>query len=153
MKSVQHYLEMYRSAAQNAVPDEAVLAVGLVTRPGATKGVLVGQVSPVVGMMMRHSGKKKSGGFPLNALMAVTATRLISFEYRPRASKVKILAKVAEWHRGAVWVEPGHTGIGNQIFFHLADGSTVELEGLRSIGQYDAMNNPFYAALGLLTPA
>ena len=154
VRSAQQYMEMYRAAVQAAVPDEQVIAVGIVARPGNTKSMLFSQLSPAVGMIMRSGAKKRAGGFPHSALMAVTPTRLVSFEHRPKGRSVKLRRKVAEWHRGAVYVQPGQAGtMGNQLYFHLADGTTIELEGVRSFGQYDHMNDAFYASLGILVPA
>jgi hypothetical protein len=151
MKSVQQYTEMYRSAAQSAVPNEQVLCIGILSRPGAMKSALVGQASPLVGMIMRSKSKKKAGGFPLNVLMAVTPTRLISFEFKPRSNRVKIKRLVVEWPRPMVRVAAGEERkLSRQMFFGFPDGTSMELEGGRGFGRYDAFNDPFYAALGLL---
>lgn len=150
MKSVEHYTEMYRAAAQKAVPEEQVLCFGLLTLPGAMKNVMVGQASPLIAMILRKKAKKKAGGFPNNTLMAVTPTRLVSFEYVPRGSKVKIKKKVADWPRGAVRVAAGEKRkLSQQLFFAFPDGTSMELDAAGGFGRYDGFNDPFYAALGL----
>jgi hypothetical protein len=150
MKSVQTYIAMYHTTAQAAIPEEQVYAVGVLGRPGSMKSLVVGQLSPLVAMIMRHRQKRRAQGFPLSVMMAVTPTRLISFQYRPRgSSSVKIVRKVAEWPWQAVRIETGSTQNSRQLFFHLADGTTVELESLRSLGQYAQINDPFYASIGL----
>ncbi|MCU1400824.1 MAG: hypothetical protein JWN62_3933 [Acidimicrobiales bacterium] len=151
MKSVQHYIDMYRTSAQLAAPEEQVIAVGVLTRAGSMKSMAVSQLSPLAGMIMRHRQKKRSNGFPLNVLMAVTPTRLISFHYKPRGSSVKIVRKVAEWPWHAVRVQAAQNGSG-RIMFQLIDGTSVELQSSRSLGQYAHLNDPFYAALGLGAP-
>ncbi|MCU1391188.1 MAG: hypothetical protein JWL72_4526 [Ilumatobacteraceae bacterium] len=151
MKSVQHYIDMYRTTAQYAVPEEQVLAVGVLTRAGSMKSMAVSQLSPLAGMIMRHRQKKRANGFPLTVLMAVTPTRLISFHYKPRGTSVKIVRKVAEWPWHAVRVQAAQNGSG-RIMFQLVDGTSVELQNSRSLGQYAHLNDPFYAALGLGAP-
>jgi hypothetical protein len=142
---------MYRAAAQQAVPDEQVLCFGLLTLPGAMKNIMVGQASPLIAMIMRKKAKNKAGGFPQNTLMAVTPTRLISFEYVPRGNKVKIKKKVVEWPRAAVRVAAGEKRkLSQQLFFAFPDGTSMELDAANGFGRYDGFNDPFYAALGLM---
>lgn len=148
MKSVEQYIEIYRSLVQEQVGDEQVLAVGVLGLPGSMKGTLVGAASPLAGWLMRRKGKKKAPGFTLNCVMAVTPTRLISYDFRPRGTKIRLKKKLAEWQRSQVRVEMGDKGLQQQLTFIMSDGSTVELEGRRSFGQYDKLNDPFYAALG-----
>jgi hypothetical protein len=150
MKSVETYVEMYRTAAQAAVPEEQVHAVGVVSRKGATKSMLIGQVSPLIGMIMRRRAKTKAQGLPLNMLMAVTPTRIIPFEYKPKGRSIRVGQRCAEWPRSMVYVELGASGVSRQLTFRFPDGGTIELEGARSVGQYDHMNDGFYAALGLV---
>ena len=148
MKSVEQYIEAYRSMVQSEVGDEQVLAVGVLGLPGSMKGTLVGAASPLAGWLMRRKGKKKAPVFTMNCLMAVTPTRLISYDFRPRGTKLRIKKQLAEWQRSQVRVELGDKGLQQQLMFRLADGSTFELDGRRSFGQYDKMNDPFYQALG-----
>ena len=151
MRPVEEYVEMYRSAAQAAVPEEQVYAVGVLSRRGATKNVLIGSVSPLLGLIMRRRAKTKAQGLPANVLIAVTPTRLIPFAYTPRGTRIKLGARCAEWPRSLVRIEAGTDGsLTRQLTFHFPDGGTIELEGLRGMGQYQRMNDAFYAALGLL---
>ena len=150
MKSVEQYVEIYRSAVQEQLPEEQVIAVGMLTPPGTMKSVLVGQASPLIGMIMRRKGKKASGGFPMNVLMAVTPTRLVTFGYKPKGTKIKVKDRLTEWPRRHVRVELGKGGISQRLHFTFSDGQTIELDALRSVGQYDRMNDPFFASLGLV---
>jgi len=152
MKSIEHYMELYRAAAQKAVPEEQVLCFGLLTLPGAMKNVVMGAAgSPLIAMIMRKKAKKKAGGFPNNTLMAVTPTRIVSFEYVPRGTKIKIKKKVADWPRAAVRVAAGEKRkLSQQLFFAFPDGTSMELDASGGFGKYDGFNDPFYAALGLL---
>src|SRR5687768_1575161 len=150
MRSVEEHVENYRSAIQAAIPEEQVIAVGMLAPPGTMKSVLVGQASPLIGMIMRRKGKKASGGFPMNVLMAVTPTRLITFGYRPKGTKIKVEERLTEWPRRHVRVEIGKGGISQRLHFTFSDGQSIELDALRSVGQYDRMNDPFFASLGLV---
>ena len=153
MKSVEQYNEMYRQSLQAAVPDEQVLCAGILCRPGSMTGTLVGaSASPLIGMIIRARGKKKAGGFPMNCVMAVTPTRLITFEYRPKGTRIKVKKKVVEWPRHMVRVAAGEERrMSRQIFFAFPDGTSMELEAPRSFGRYDRFNDAFYHALGLMT--
>jgi len=152
MRSAEQYQEMYRAAAQKVVPEEQVLCFGLLTLPGAMKNVMMGAAgSPLIAMIMRRKARKKAGGFPNNTLMAVTPTRLVSFEYVPRNTKIKIKKKVADWPRAAVRVAAGEKRkLSQQLFFAFPDGTSMELDAANGFGRYGGFNDPFYAALGLL---
>lgn len=149
MKSVDEYMEVYREAAQQMVESEDVLAVGVLGLPGSMKGALVSQASPLAGFLVRRNGRKKAPGFPVNVVMAVTPTRLISFDFKPRGFKIRLTRRVATWRRSDVFVRLGDRGLQQQVFFHHADGTLIELEGRRSVGQYDRLNDAFFAELGL----
>ena len=152
MRSVEQYVEKYRATVQAHVPEEQVYAVGMLTPPGTMKSVLVAQASPLAGMIMRRKGRKASGGFPMNVLMAVTPTRLITFGYKPKGFKIKVKERLTEWPRQHVAVQYGERGISQRLIFRFSDGNSIELDALRSLGQYDRMNDPFFAALGLASP-
>ncbi|MCU1396340.1 MAG: hypothetical protein JWM34_4768 [Ilumatobacteraceae bacterium] len=152
MKSIQNHIENYRNTVQAAWPHEQILAVGIFSRSGAMKSLAIGQISPLAGMVMRSSSKKRANGLPQNVVMGITQTRLLTFQYKPRGTSIRLKKMVAEWPWQAVRVEAGTGRQERQLYFHLADGSTVQLENLRSFGQYSHLNDPFYAALGLAIP-
>ncbi len=49
MKSVEEYVERYRATLQEAIPDEPVWGVGLVSTVGATRGALTGALASPLG--------------------------------------------------------------------------------------------------------
>jgi len=156
MKSVEEYIESYRVALQQAIPEEQVWGVGLLATVGATKSAMTGFISPLAGMIMRRSGKRKAPGFPMNVAVAVTPTRIISYSYRPSYSKIKLKKRIAEWPRHATQVQivpPAKPRGLDHASFRFPDGTSVELEIARSLGKYTALNNSFYGALGFAVPA
>jgi len=131
--SVEELLEMCKLAVQTATPGQPVRAVGI---------------------LGRASRKPRAArGFPQNVMMAVTPTRLMSFEYKPRPNRIKIVRKVADWPRSVVdiEVEPGQRG--RVLRFRLIDGTNVELAHPISGEQDDQINASFYAALGIARSA
>jgi hypothetical protein len=129
MTSVEQYLEMCRSAAQSVTPGQPVRAVGILDRTGKRA--------------------RAARGFPASVMMAVTPTRLISFEYKPRPNRIKIVRKVADWPRSVVDVEVEPSDNGEVLRFRLIDGTNVELHRPSHREQFERMNASFYAALGI----
>lgn len=156
MKSVEEYVERYRQTLQEAIPEEPVWGVGLMCTVGATKSALTGAlVSPLAGLIMRRKGANKAKGFPMNSAIAVTPTRFIAFEYRPRATGIKLKRRVVEWPRQQVRLDivpPAKAKGLHHARFTLPDGDSYELEITRSLGQYQRMNDSFFAAVGLPSP-
>lgn len=150
MTSLEQYLTNYRQAAQAAIPDEPVLAIGVLSIVGSTKSVVTGMVSPLWGLLQRNKGRKLAPGFPNNVLIAVTTARLIAFAYRPTRSSVKLKRQVMEVLRRDVRVElvPAASSRGlRHLRFHLRDGSAPELEIPAGLGRSATMNDPFLAHL------
>jgi hypothetical protein len=131
--SIERYLDMCKSAAQSVTPGQPVRAVGI----------------------LGWSGRRARGarGFPPTVMMALTPTRLMSFEYRPRPNRIKILRKVADWPRSVVDVEVEPTGNGELLRFRLIDGTNVELQRPNPRDEHERMNASFYAALGICRSA
>ena len=151
MKSVEEYVASYRDAVQAQVPDEQVLAVGLVSNVGATKSAFVGLASPLVAMFTRRSGRRLAPGFPMNAMVALTPTRIICFAYRPRGTSLKPTKRIVEWPAAQVRtsIVPATTERGlDHVVFELADGQRYELELTGGIGRYRGLNDPFRALVG-----
>jgi len=156
MRSVEDYIESYRAALQEAIPEEPVWGLGLLSTVGATKSAMTGFISPLAGMIMRRKGKAKAPGFPTNVVMAVTPSRIIAFGYRPSYTKIKLKKRVAEWPRQSVQaqiVPPAKARGLDHALFRFPDGSAVELEIARSFAKYSGINDSFYHALGLAVPA
>src|SRR5262245_36069458 len=98
-------MERYRAAAQAAVPEETVLAVGV-----------LGLTAPAT-----------MPGFPPQVLMAITPSRLIAFEIRPRGGSIKVKSRVAAWDHDHVQVRLGTRAARQEISLETTDGSVITL--------------------------
>lgn len=146
---------MYRATLQEAIPQEQVWGIGLLSTVGAAKSMMMGFISPLAGVFVRRKGRKMAPGFPLNVAIAVTESRIIIYGYRPSYTKIKLKRRVAEWPRHGVQVRivpsPKPRGLDHAVF-HFGDGSQIELEITRSFGKYTGLNASFYGALGFALP-
>lgn len=147
MKTPEQYLSSYRSAVQAAVPDEPVITFGILSRVGSTRSVFFGFISPLWGVLQRAKGRRLASGFPLNVVVAVTASRLIAFEFSPTNSSLKIKRTVMTVARRDVRVEvipaPKPSGL-HHLRFWLPDGTSPELEVPRGFSRQDAANQEFF---------
>lgn len=155
MKSVEEYIERYRATLQEAIPEEPVWGLGLVSLAGSMKSVFAGLASPLAGVLMRRKGRSKAPGFPMNSVIGVTPTRFIAFEYRPRGTGIKLKKRIVEWPRQQVHVQivPASSRGLHHVVFTLPDATTYEFELASSFGQYANINNSFYTAIGVSSPA
>ena len=80
MKSVEEYVAQYMAIVQEAVPDEKVVAVAMLSRPGSMGTVLLRRASMAAAAVANHGGKDASGGLPLNVMVGLTATRVMAFD-------------------------------------------------------------------------
>jgi len=131
MSAVQHYIEHYRAAVQQHVPDELVLSVGVFTharridRTGARSAWLTDDV----------------------ALAAGTST-LLAMSYRAAGMEIEPIAMLASWPRAHVVVSL-HDGATLRVLL-LVDGSELlELHSPRQLGAFDRVNDQLYRDLGL----
>jgi hypothetical protein len=143
MKSVDEYAAQYREIVQAAVPEEEVLAVGVLCRPNG----LMSAVAPG-GLFIRLAGKKKSGGLPMNVIVAVTATRVLFYDFRPRMMAIKLKGLARTLPRQGLRVTIGAGTMATRVTFTEADGSSFELDSNKSIGQYDRLNDQLLGTLG-----
>jgi hypothetical protein len=148
MTSVDHYAERYRQTVQEALPGEQVLAVGILSRPGSMGAAITAQVSDVGFAIGNLFGKRKAPGLPVNVAVAVTPTRLVAFGFTPKMTSIKLKGQVAAWDRRGLSVEVRPGSLATRLILRFADGTVVELDSNRNIGQYQALNDRFLAALG-----
>ncbi len=148
MQSVEEYIQQYLAIVQGAVPNEQVLAVGLLSRAGSMGSVLASSVSGVAGLAMRQRGKSASGGLPQNVVVGVTPTRLVAFEYKPKRSSIELKGMVGEWTRQGLQVSGERNKLATRLTFAWPNGAQIELDSNRSVGQYNQLNDGFLAAVG-----
>ena len=152
VQSVEHYVEKYRAVVQEAVPEEQVLAVAVLSRPGSVGAALAAQGSGLAYLGMNKHGKNASGGLPMNVVVAATATRIIAFDFRPKMTSIKLKGRAAEWPREGLQVTAERNTLATRLTFAWSNGAAVQLDSNRSIGQYNRMNDAFMAALGCAVP-
>jgi hypothetical protein len=148
LRSVDEYITRYRVAAQAAVPDEQVLAVGILTRTGGLSGALAAQVSGAWYLASKRRGARDAPGLPQNVAVAVTPTRLVVFEFRPSGTSIRLKRHVADWPRPGLTVTSEDTTLAERLTFTFADGEVVRLDSNKSIGQYRQINAQFLREIG-----
>ena len=89
--------------AQSVIP-EPVVSAAMFQRAGSFGAGLMGGVSQSAAFGMNRDGKKKSGGFPNDSMIAVTATKLCAFEVKGGFSW-KVKDPIGQWDRSAVAIE------------------------------------------------
>ena len=148
MPSVEQYMEKYRAIAQESVPNEQVLAIAVLSRPGSMGAALAAQGSGLAAMGMNKHGKNASGGLPMNVLVCATPTRILAFDFRPTMTSIKLKGLVAEWTRAGLQVSAERNTLATRLTFTWPNGAVVQLDSNRSFGQYNQMNDAFLAAVG-----
>ena len=147
MKTLADYTQTYAASVQAVVP-EPVLAVGVLSRPGAMGATVAGQLSGGAWLVMNHRGKKRAGGLPLNVVLALTPTSVYVFNYRPGyGGKLRVKAPVAVWRRDtfvATIDQPGT--LAARVHFHFVDGTEIQLDWNRGFSG-EAFNAPLLTAL------
>lgn len=152
MQSVEQYIEKYLAVVQEAVPDEQVLAVAVLSRPGSMGAALVAQASGAAYLGMSKRGKDAAGGLPPNVVVAATPSRVIAFDFRPKMTSIKLKGRAAEWPREGLQVTAERNKLATRLTFAWPNGAAVQLDSNRSIGQYNRMNDAFMAAVGCVVP-
>jgi hypothetical protein len=147
VKSVEAYAEAYRATVQQSVTDERVLAVAVLSRPGSLGSGLLMQVSDMGGLLRNRAGKSASAGLPQNVIAAVTPTRVMFFDFKPKMTSVVIKRLVREIPRAGLRVTGSAGTLATRVTFDLADGSRFELDSNRSVGQYARLNDAFFTVL------
>ena len=142
--------QRYADSLQPHVP-EPILAVGLLSRVGAMGRTLLWKASPLAAMAHSQLAKKKASGLPTNVVVAVTATRVHLFDFRPKGSSIKVKGEPTVWDRAGFqgWIDAPGT-LSTRVRLQFADGTTVELDANRAMPGYADFNTPM---LDLLTAA
>lgn len=150
MKTVESYAAAYRDTVQAAVPDEQVLAVAVLSRPGSMGAALLTQVSGLGALLRNRAGKAASADLPQNVVAAVTPTRVLFFSFRPKMSSIVVKDLVRAIPRDGLRLSGEGGTLATRVTFTLADGSSFQLDSNRNVGQYQRLNDRFFAELGAL---
>jgi hypothetical protein len=112
--------------AQSVIP-EPVISAAMFQRSGSFAAGLWSGVSPEVGFGAFREGKKKSGGFPQDSIIAVTSTKLYAFSVKG-GLKFKIKEPVGEWDRSSVSIETADGKATVQVKFDFGSDGVAILE-------------------------
>jgi hypothetical protein len=141
------YRARYLAAVDGHVEGEA-RAVGMFSRPGSMGAALMSQGSALASTIARLSGKKKSGGLPMNVIVAATNDSVYVFDYKPKGTGIKIKDTVAVWDRSAVRVTATEEGtLADRLVIELGDGEAIQLDANKMPGFRSEFNEPLIRML------
>ena len=144
----EKYRAKYLAAVQPHVDGEA-RAVGMFSRPGSMGAALLSQASGLAGTLALRSGRRKSGGLPMNVIVAITDASVYVFDYKPKGTGIKIKDTVAVWDRGSVRVASSEAGtLADRLVVHLGEGEAIELDSNKMPGFKSEFNEPLIRMLG-----
>jgi hypothetical protein len=138
----EKYRQKYIEAASEKL-GRPVEAVGLFSRPGWASTMALGFFSYLGHLISNRAGAAKSGGLPMNVILAVTSDEVYAFDFTPKGTSVKLKEPVGIWPRAEVRAERIGTGaVADRIRFHLAGGEPIELASNKMPGSSSDFNAP-----------
>jgi hypothetical protein len=135
------------ATVQAAVPDEAVLAVGILSRPGSLMTTAVLQVSTLGALMRNASAKKAAAELPQNVVVALTATRVLFFSFRPRLQSIVLKDLVRTVPREGLRIRLERGPVTTRVVFTQPDGSCINLDTMPRVGSAGRLTESFMAEL------
>jgi hypothetical protein len=130
-KYMQQMVDMTRDQV-----DEPILACSPgFTSVGAMASVGVSMVSPLAGILMRKSAKKKADGLPFNVGLVVTPTKVHVFEMRPKRGKMAPKSLEQTWDRRAIQVSTEDKAMATRVTVDFPqEGRRVQLDATKGSG-------------------
>jgi hypothetical protein len=115
--------------------DEPILAASVFTTAGAMASMGVGMLSPLAGILMRKSGKKKAGGLPFNVSVVVTPTKVHIFEVKPSRGKMVPKSLEDTWDRRQIQVRTEDKAMATRVIVDFpGEGRQVQLDATKGSG-------------------
>lgn len=115
--------------------DEPILAASLFTTAGAMASMGVGMLSPLAGVLMRRSGKKKAGALPFNVSLVVTPTKVHVFGVKPSRGKMVPKSLEDTWGRQEIQVRTEDKAMATRVIVHFPqEGRQLELDATKGSG-------------------
>jgi hypothetical protein len=128
------YMKQMMDTVQGQV-DEQVLACSMFTTAGAMASMGVGMISPLAGILMRRSGKKKGDGLPINVGLVVTPTKVHVFGMKPSRGKMVPKSLEQTWERNQIQVRTEDKAMATKVVVDFPhEGRQVELEATKGSG-------------------
>jgi hypothetical protein len=129
-KYMKQMIELHQSQV-----DEPILAATLFTTAGAMTSMGVGILSPLAGVLMRRSGKKKAGGLPFNVSVVVTPTNVHVFEVKPSRGRMVPKALRDTWVRRDIQVRTEDKPMATRVIVDFPqEGRQVQLDATKARG-------------------
>ncbi len=153
MPAIERLIDDYRHTVQAHVPDEPVLAVGVLSRPGSLSTSLLVKLSPLAALFRNRHARGAAGGLPQNVVAAVTPTRVLFFSFRPKMQSIVVRERVGELPRAGLVVTALPGSLATRLTFHTAHGDELELDSNRNMGVYRQLNDGLLGQLGVVLPA
>ena len=128
------------------------LAVGVFSRAGTMGSFGLGKVSPLAGLIKRGMEKGQTDNLPMNFVVAVTASKVYVFDYKPRGTSIKVKNPLRIWDRDQVHVHrtPAKVGAMSSTYqVELAGRGTIHIESGKMPGSTTEYNAPVLDLLGI----
>ncbi len=135
------------ATVQAAVADETVLAVGILSRPGSLMTTAVLQVSTLGALMRNASAKRAAAELPQNVVVAITATRVLFFSFRPRLQSIVLKDLVRTVPREGLRIRLERGTATTRVVFTQPDGSCINLDTMPRLGSAGRLTDSFVAQL------
>ncbi|MCU0309942.1 MAG: hypothetical protein MUE36_03250 [Acidimicrobiales bacterium] len=147
MADVAKYNRIYAESLQKEVP-EPIEAVAMLSRGGRMGTEALYFASPLAAMIKGKGEKDRAGGLPPHAAVALTATSVYVFAYKPKGRGLKVKGAPTVWRRDAVRILPTGAGHLDGVSVELIEtGEVLQLENTALPG-LGGFNEAFYARLG-----
>jgi hypothetical protein len=130
-KYMQQMIDMTRDQV-----DEPILACSPgFTSVGAMGSMGVGMLSPLAGMLMRKSAKKKADGLPTNVGLVVTPTKVHVFEMKPSRGKMAPKSLQQTWDRRGIQVTTEDKAMATRVTVNFPnEGRRLQLDATKGSG-------------------
>jgi hypothetical protein len=129
-KYMQQMIELHQEHV-----DEPILAASLFTTGGAMASMGVGMLSPLAGVLMRRSGKKKAGGLPFNVSVVVTPTKVHVFAVKPSRGKMVPKSLEDTWDRRQIQIRTEDKAMATRVIVDFPhEGRQLQLDATKGSG-------------------
>jgi hypothetical protein len=149
MFDTDKYYQRYLADLAPHVQGE-IRAMGVLSRPGAMAGVMLGQISGIGRMINNAGAKKKSGGLPPNVVLAVTDTHVYVFNYKAGGwgGGLKVKDPLVVWPREAIHVQHTASGtLADTLTINIAGQEPIQLDSNKMPGFKSDFNTPLFQVL------
>jgi hypothetical protein len=146
MANTEKYNRTYAETLQKHVA-EPIEAVAMLSRVGQTSTDALYFASPLAAAMKGRQAAVQAGGLPPRVAVALTASALHLFGFKPKGFGIKVKGAPLVWNRQSVRITPVGVGNCDGVTVELLEtGEVIQLENQRLVG-LDGFNAAFYDRL------